>query len=356
MVMRMFIKTAVLCLLLLLNVVVTVFAQDKRNQDELVIFPAPPDTTRIQFLTKISNSIDVTGKRSGILKYIMGDAKGEPIIKPYGLAIRKGMIYICDTMVGGLEVIDLEKKKFEYFRPSGLGAIKKPINCFIDKDDYLFITDTGRKQVVIFNQDRQFVKAIGDPKTMKPTDVFVTDGKIWVCDLGTQKIRVYDKKNYELLFTFPDAVTGDPEYLYSPTNLYVTQDQVYVSDIGDFKVKIYDLTGNFKQSFGSYGRNIGQFVRPKGISVDKSGNIYVADAGFENVQIFNKDNQLLMFFGGTYKGLGTMWLPAKVVIDYDNLKYFQKYVYKDFRLKYLIFVTNQYGPDKINVYGYVEPK
>lgn len=63
-----------------------------------------------------------------------------------------------------------------------------------------------------------------------------------------------------------------------------------------------------------------------------------------------------MFFGGSYKGPGDMWLPAKVIIDYDNLNYFQKYVHESFDLKYLIFVTNQYGPSKINIYGFVETK
>ena len=62
-----------------------------------------------------------------------------------------------------------------------------------------------------------------------------------------------------------------------------------------------------------------------------------------------------MFFGGNYKGPGYLWLPAKVIIDYDNLSYFQKFVDPSFELKYLILVTSQYGPDKINVYGFVEP-
>ena len=61
-----------------------------------------------------------------------------------------------------------------------------------------------------------------------------------------------------------------------------------------------------------------------------------------------------MHFGGPYNGHGDMWLPAKVVIDYDNLAYFQKYVDPRFHLIYLILVTNQYGPDKLSVYGFVE--
>ena len=63
-----------------------------------------------------------------------------------------------------------------------------------------------------------------------------------------------------------------------------------------------------------------------------------------------------MFFGGTYKGPGGMYLPAKVAVDYQNLAYFSNYVDPAFKLKYLIFVTNQYGPDKINIYGAVDSK
>lgn len=63
-----------------------------------------------------------------------------------------------------------------------------------------------------------------------------------------------------------------------------------------------------------------------------------------------------MYFGGSYKGEGYMYMPAKVAIDYENLDYFRDFVDPAFDLKYLIFVTNQFGPDKITVYGFVEPK
>ncbi|MCL5991339.1 MAG: hypothetical protein M1419_04480, partial [Bacteroidetes bacterium] len=66
--------------------------------------------------------------------------------------------------------------------------------------------------------------------------------------------------------------------------------------------------------------------------------------------------QVLMFFGGSYKGEGYMYMPAKVAIDYENLDYFRDYVDPAFDLKFLIFVTNQFGPDKITIYGFVEPK
>ena len=107
---------------------------------------------------------------------------------------------------------------------------------------------------------------------------------------------------------------------------------------------------------GGYGNLPGTFTRPKGLALDREENLYVVDAAFENVQIFNSDGELLMHFGGSYEGAGAMWLPAAVEISYDNLSYFQPYVDESFDLKYLIFVTNQFGPAKVSVYGFVEDK
>ena len=326
------------------------------SAEDIVIYPSPPDTARIQFLTSISNSLDITGKRSAFGRFILGEFKELSIVKPYGITIHNGKVYICDTGLDAIEIIDLQKNTFEYFIPAGRGQLMKPVNCHVDEKGFLYVADGNRRQVVIFNAEGGFVHSIGEAEDFKPTDVFVKGDKIWVANFINNKIHVYNKDSFELLFTLPESKSGNEDFLYSPSNIFVTDDKLYVSDFGDFKIKIYTLDGEFISSVGSYGDKIGQFVRPKGIAVDKESNLYVVDAGFENTQIFNKYGNLLMFFGGPYQKPGDMWLPAKVTIDYDNLEYFQEYVDDSFELKYLIFVTNQYGPDKINVYGHVEPK
>ena len=325
------------------------------TSQELVIYPAPPDTTRIQYLTSISKSTDVTRKKSGFAKFILGNDPAKQIVKPYGVAIYSSKIYICDPGMRGIEIIDLEKNAFEYFIPSGLGELKLPLNCCLDERGYLYVADGERLQIVIFDDKGNYVDCFGEAAHFKPTDVNVTADKIWVANVKNNRVSVYDKENHQLLYSFPDSEKGQEDHLYSPTNIYVTADRVYVSDFGDSKIKIYTHEGLFLKSIGSYGSGIGQLARPKGISVDRKSNVYIVDAGFENTQIFDKEGKLLLYFGGPYKGPGDMWLPAKVVIDYDHLAYFQKYVNPRFHLVYLIFVTNQYGPDKLNVYGFVEP-
>ena len=329
----------------------------KKDSGRLIIYPPPPEKTRIQYLTSFSSSKDILGEQSGFLEYVTGeeDEVGE-IIKPYGIAIYKGKIYICDTILGGIEIIDLKEKTFEYFQPSGLGQFKKPINCYKDKSGKLFVVDAERNQVLVFDDNEEFVTAFGERVLVRPTDVTVYNNRIYVSDLKGHNIKVFDFETKEFIEALPSSEGGSANSLFSPSNICLCGDYLYVSDIGDAKVKWYTLEGELVDSVGSFGRGLGQFVRPKGIAVDDSLNLYVVDAGFENIQIFNREGDLLMFFGGAYKKPGDMWLPAKVIIDYDNLEYFQQYVNDRYLLKYLIFVTNQYGPDKISVYGYVNEK
>jgi sugar lactone lactonase YvrE len=323
----------------------------------LVIYPPPPDTTRIQLLTRISSSHDITGKRGGLKKFILGSDPETDIGKPYGVNIFNGKIFICDALIRGFEIIDLKKSKFDYFIPTGQGELRTPLNCAIDKRGYLYVTDAGRKQVVVFNEKLEYYSSFGEKDNFKPTDICLSDNKIWVTNVSGHQIHVYSNDStFTCLNKFPETLPDSAGYLFSPTNICLYENKVFVTDFGDFKIKIYTQGGEFIKSVGSYGDRIGQFVRPKGIAVDRESNLYVVDAGFENTQIFDKNGKLLMFFGGNYKGPGDMWLPAKVTIDYDNLKYFEQFVDKNFILKYLILVTNQFGPDKLNIYGYVEPK
>lgn len=327
----------------------------------LIVFPPPPDTARVQFLTRYSDSRDVKEKKGpSFLGKLIGKGavpeEGSAIVKPYGIALHEGRIYVCDTMAGGIEVLDLGNRTFEFRNPRGLGQLSKPVNCFVTGDGQLYVADVEREQIVVFDSAGDYVSGFGEAPGFRPTDVFVEGDRVWVADVGGRKVRVYDRRTQELLRSFPADDAEAPGLLFSPTNLFVANDQVYVTDFGDFRVKVFTRDGTYVRSVGSYGRALGQFVRPKGIAVDREGFLYVVDAGFENVQVFDPDGKLLMFFGGSYDGPGFMWLPAKVILDYDNLDYFRSFVHEGFDLKYVILVTNQYGPDKITVYGFVEPK
>jgi len=320
-------------------------------------YPSPPDTARFQFLTRYGASTDFTGKQSKFKTFIAGEQEALPINKPYGITLHQSKIFIVDPEIAGLELIDLEKNTFEYFLPSGKGRLLLPINCNFDMDGNLYVSDVEREQVVIFDKDLKYAGEIGGEENFKPTDVSIGGDTIYITDPKNNRINAYNRKSRKLLFSFPEnASVGDENWLYNPMNLHVAGGHIYVTDFGNSRVKIFHQDGTFFRSVGSYGRRPGQFVRPKGIAVDHDLNLFVVDAGFQNVQVFNEAGQLLMFMGGPYHGPGDMYLPANVIVDYNHLSFYQKFVDPEYQLEYLIFVTNQYGPDKVNVYGKIRPK
>lgn len=324
--------------------------------DALIIYPPPPAETRIQYLTSYSTSADFSGEQSAFSRFLFGVDEPTPIIKPYGITVHGTKIYICDTGLKGIVILDLSDRSFEHFIPGGKGLLQLPINCHLDEEGNLYVADGNRRQVVVFDPELNYKGAITLELEEKPTDVFADASGIYICALDNHKIYVYNKTDLSLLRSFPDNKEGDPGFLFQPANLTVANNLVQISDIGASRVHLYSTNGEYLHSFGESGKAYGQFTRPKGIAADREGNIYVVDAAFENIQIFNPGGELLLYFGGTYTGPGGMYLPADVSIDYNNLEYFTQFVDSSFDLKHLVFVSNQYGPDKISVYGFVEQK
>jgi DNA-binding beta-propeller fold protein YncE len=320
-----------------------------------VLYPPPPDTARIQFLMAITSERDL-GRSRSLLSQVVG-AQDQPrgITKPYGLSVRGDKLYVCDEDILGLDIVDLAKGEISFFQPKDPHGIRRAVNCFADADGTLYVTDTGNKQVMVFDSTGAFVTRFGMEDNGNPVDVVVVGDRIYVSHLSGKKVRVYDRTTRALLFGFPDVPPADSTGLAAPTNLSVAGDRVYVSDLLKQQVFVYSTEGEWLQTIGRPGLGPSTFNRPKGVAVDRDGLVYVVDAAFDNVQVFRADGRLLMYFGGPGEQPGSMVLPAKVVVDYDHLDHFAKYVARGYTLKHLIFVTNQYGPWRIGVYGFIEP-
>jgi DNA-binding beta-propeller fold protein YncE len=255
-----------------------------------------------------------------------------------------------------LSVADIAKHKLRYIKPQGQAAFRIPVNVGVDKDETLYVTDTARGQVLIYDKQGNLLEAIGKTGELKPCGLALTDNKFYITDLKTSSVRVYDKKTRQLVLSIPAGKTNDVEKLFQPTNVAVDKEgQIYVSDTGGFVVKIFDAQGKYIRSVGELGVTPGQFSLPKGIGVDREGRFYVIDAAAPVVQLFDRDGKLLMYFGQpASSGDAGLYLPAGLTVDYENVGLFQKYVAPGYKLEYLILLTNQIGPQKVSVFGFLK--
>ncbi len=328
---------------------------EKLNQHS-IFYPALPDEPRIQFLTSFSGSNRQNIKKNSFADFVLGDKtladNTTPIIKPYGVAIYNNLIYVVDLRLPGYVIVNLEDKIIKSVTGNGIGRFIKPINISIDTDGTKYITDTGRHKVMVYDKDDNYLRSFGSKTSMRPSDVLIMNDRLYVSDLKHHKIHVLDKRTGGLYFTIGKTGSAANHFFY-PTNMTNTLDGfIYVSDTGNFSVKKYTRSGSFVEQVGAIGSGLGHFARPKGVAVDRKSRLYVVDAAFENVQLFDKNNQVLVFFGGAGVQPGNINLPTDVEIDYEHVELFQKYAKPGFNIEYLIFVTSQFGPFKVNVYGF----
>ena len=331
-------------------------AADDPSDEQPVFFPSPPGEPRLQFLTKYSSALDVSTKSKGFRDFVFGGEANEAqlIEKPYGAAIFDGAIYVVDARGGGYGIFDLKKGRSRMVRPSGAGRLTKPINITIDEDGTRYVTDTDREQVLVFNAEDRFIRAIGESGQFKPVDVAIGGDRLYVTDIKHHQVHALDKESAEVLFSFGEA-GSDPGQLFHPTNLSVASDgTIYVTDTTNFRVQQFDAEGEFIRVIGAQGMSYGTFARPKGIALDRDDNIYVVDAAFQNVQILAPDAAPLLAFGSSGNERWNINLPTVVKIDYDNVEYFQQYAAPNFEIEYLVLVASQYGLNKVVVFGFGE--
>jgi DNA-binding beta-propeller fold protein YncE len=235
------------------------------------------------------------------------------------------------------------------------GALTNPAGIFVDAAGYKYIADRDRGAIVVFDQMDMFVRVYEEGPEFKPIDVVVFDNRVYAADVGTESIRIFDRKSGELVDTIGAQGEGQGSLRF-PTHLTIDDDgNLFVTDFLNFSVQKFDSNGEHVTTIGEPGDFPGAMPRPKGIAVDRDGHLYAVDSAFEIVQIFDiESGNALMPFGKFGSIDGGTWLPAGIQIDYDNLAYFSQYLDPRFRAEYLIYVTNQAGPFKINVYAFGE--
>ncbi len=331
---------------------------------EPVFFPPPPDQPRIQFLTSYSGAEGFGGapKASFLETFVLGAAELRPerILKPYGLAIHKGKIYVCDITQKQIKVLDLIRNKFSTF-PSGTG-LQNPLNIFIEADGTKYVSDPRAGAVFVYSNEDKLISFLGKELGIKPLDVAVRGSSVYIADANSNQVLVLDKTSGKLLNriggkqgTDETEQTADK---YSAMITGVGLDQhgdIYVSDKLNSRVSRFDASGEHVRNYGRYGSAPGSLIRAKGVAIDRKNRLWVVDAGpAMAVKVYRgHDGQSLMIVGARVsKEPGYMYMPAAVRIDYDNVDLFRKYAVDGAELEFLVLVTNQFGPHKVAVYGF----
>lgn len=333
----------------------TLKTQGAAIENKPIFYPPAPDRPRLQYLMSIAGTDDIGGgkKVGGFEQFIVGDADpmGEvtDIAKPYGFAIFEGKLYVCDLDRKALNVLDLKDATLKSM--TGDGRLANPGTIWID-EGIKYVADPTAKVVFVFGRDNKLIAIWGREWEIEPIDVAVQGENLYILDGENSQVLVLNKKTGQLLSKlgkYGDE-TGQLKYV---TGLAVDREgNVYISDKIRGIITKLNSEGIYQQTIGFRGDNIHALARPKGLAIDKEDRIWVIDALASVVKIFDSEGRLLLYFGFSGIKPGNMYLPAVVRLDYDNVELFQKYAAEGSQLEFLVLVSNQFGPNKISVYGF----
>lgn len=330
---------------------------------EHTFWPPFPNEPRIQHLVSYARSSDIApAERASALETLVFGAEARddlPIIKPYGVAMRQGKIYVCDIKAASVVVLDLLERETRLMGVTGSNALQQPTDIAIADDGTMYVCDKVRRAIVVFDSTERFAAVFSQPG-FEPVGVAVHGNELYICDAESQQIVVMDRFSGEELRRIGEPASEEDSYeergFGYPLGVAVDSDgNVYVSDVMASRVQQFAPDGTVTVVYSNLGDTLGENRRPKHLDVDKYGQVFVVDASFANVQIFANDGQLLTYFGGAGGHAGAMYLPVGIcVVDLDSetRKVFEPYIHEAFEVEQLILVTNQFGPRKVSVYGF----
>lgn len=167
----------------------------------------------------------------------------------------------------------------------------------------VLVADARNHQVVVYNQDGAFVRALGSEGTSagefsKPTGVAVSwDGSIYVSDYDLDRVQKFTAEGKFVLQWGSSADSRDQ--LRSPNGLAIDRDgNVYVADFYNKVVKVFDAHGRFLHNVGEPGQwGRGALDYPTDVDIAPDGTILVADAYNHRIQLFAADSAPLAAWG-----------------------------------------------------------
>lgn len=286
-----------------------------------LVWPPPPDEARIEFVSSIKNYKDCGIKKGFFAKvydFLLGEEE-KPLNAPFGIHADKDRVYVSDIATKVLYIFD--KKEHEVLSIEGSKKEKflYPIDIVTDKNGNIYVSDSVRAKVYVFEKDGDFSHIIAPKELQRPVGLAISpDGhKLYIVDTLSDQIHMTTLSG-KFIGSLGKRGNGNGEF-NKPTFMDIGSDgKLYIADSMNHRVQILDKDGKFIRKFGQLGDEIGCFGSPRGISLDSQGNIYVSDTMFNNMQIFNQNGELLLVLGRYGERKGEFSLPEDISITANN--------------------------------------
>lgn len=226
-----------------------------------------------------------------------------------------------------------------------LTQFNNPQDIVIDKDGYLYVSDTGNHRIQKFTLQGDFAGIVGtNTLFVSPSGLAVdVEGKMFVIDTDNliklspqgeilRTIRINNPKGVavegnNLYITSEDKILCFDTVLlnlkwslsshreWNPFGIAVKQGYIFVTDVKNNCICRIVRRGNSSSWICSVA---GGLNNPLGIAVDDN-YVYVADTGNSMIWLFEKEIQEIKEFGNQGKGVGQFDRPSKIAVKENKI-------------------------------------
>ena len=153
----------------------------------------------------------------------------------------------------------------------------------------------GSPFIINVRQDRNYASLSSHQKNFSvssgPFDVAIDDnGDVYVAVFGNHSVSVLNETgtNIQTIGT-PGSFGSGQRQFYNPNAIAIRGDAIYVAEEYNHRVQKLTKAGNFISTFGTSGSGRGQLSTPRGICLDRDGQIFVSEYSNNRVSVFSSD-------------------------------------------------------------------
>ncbi len=284
---------------------------------------------KIETVAGIQEVYDFSGLPIG--GYVDGDATKAVLNKP-----NKSLVYDNNTIIfteegsNAIRGYDIEKDKVftiagdiesGYKNGSNTSALfNKPTGLARDSKGNIYVADTLNNVIRKIDVNKNVTLYAGSPESYgnvvgelseakfnEPTDLFIVDDVLYICDSGNNTIKKIENNNVEVVGGIDTYINNETQTQVGgdrdgsvevaqfnyPTGVFVLDDVVYVADSENNKIKtIKDGVVTTIAGSGEYGNQLGNalqatFDYPCAILVE-DGKCYVADKNNHTIKVISQ--------------------------------------------------------------------